>query len=116
MPITKEKKKIYGDGWKLLSLKLIEERANNCCEKCGAAKKLPETKNGKRVTLSVAHLDHNEKNNSLSNLLVMCGACHLRYDMKDNLKRRMRKKYYIDPNQLLLFSFALLHLFSLPIF
>lgn len=55
---------------------------------CGAEQKLPGVNDGKRVTLTVAHLDHNEANNTESNLMVMCGACHLNYDRKDNWRRR----------------------------
>lgn len=100
MPLTKEKRLKYGEGWKLLSLKLIEERAKNHCEMCGAKRTMNNDKRGKRVTLNVAHLDHNCLNNEMFNLMVMCGKCHLNFDRKDNLRRRRRNKS--NPNQLTL--------------
>ena len=33
-----------------------------------------------RVVLTVAHLDHNVKNNSFFNLAALCQRCHLRHD------------------------------------
>lgn len=92
MPLSKEKRLKYGDGWKLISLKLIEERANNKCERCGAERTMNNNKTGYRVTLNVAHLDHNCSNNESGNLMVMCGKCHLNYDRADNLKRRWKRK------------------------
>lgn len=35
-----------------------------------------------RFTLTVAHLDHNTKNNHQSNLRALCSGCHLRYDVE----------------------------------
>ena len=48
-----------------------------------ALKRLKLTK----VSLSVAHLDHNESNNDYLNLLCMCQRCHLLYDKNDNVIR-----------------------------
>jgi len=92
MPLTKEKRKKYSDDWKLISLRLIIERAKNKCEMCGVEKRVGGGKRGERVTLSCAHLNHDETDNSETNLLVMCGKCHLNYDRKDNVKRRRRNK------------------------
>jgi hypothetical protein len=44
----------------------------------------------KKVVLSVAHIDHNEKNDSSANLLCACQWCHLKHDRKDNWMRRKR--------------------------
>jgi hypothetical protein len=38
-----------------------------------------------RIILTIAHLDHNVKNNDEKNLAALCQKCHLNYDMKDNL-------------------------------
>ena len=111
MPLTKEKRKKYPDGWKLLSLKLIEERAKNHCEICGKKRTQGKTKYEPRVTLTVAHLDHNEANNELWNLKVMCGGCHLRYDKEDNMRRRRKNRYTYNTNQLLLLTITVCNIF-----
>ena len=103
MPLTKEKLKKYGDGWKLLSLRLIIERAKNKCEQCGREKTSGKTKFEKRITLTCAHLNHDETDNREINLRVLCGACHLRYDKEDNLKRRRANKRNRMKGQLILF-------------
>ncbi len=41
------------------------------------------------VKLSVAHLDHNIKNNRFWNLKCKCQWCHLGHDRKDNAQKRM---------------------------
>ena len=92
MPLSKDKLLKYGAGWKLLSLKLIEERAKNKCERCGNERTTENTRNGYRITLNVCHLDHNHLNNNDENLMVMCGKCHLNYDRKDNIKRRWKRE------------------------
>ena len=35
-----------------------------------------------RIVLTVAHLDHDPRNNERSNLKALCQQCHLRYDAK----------------------------------
>jgi hypothetical protein len=42
----------------------------------------------KQVCLTVAHLDHNERNDDPKNLLALCQWCHLSYDRADNAARR----------------------------
>ncbi len=56
-----------------------------------------EMKNGKlipnpkkvKVVLTVAHLDHDETNESITDerLKAMCQLCHLRYDAKEKYRR-----------------------------
>lgn len=41
-----------------------------------------------RVVLTVAHLDHDEKNNDPANLRALCQRCHLAHDREDNARRR----------------------------
>jgi hypothetical protein len=60
----------------------------------------------KRVVLSVAHLDHNEKNDQPSNLLCKCQWCHLKYDRKDNWMRRKRHTKNATPSLFKEESFA----------
>ena len=42
----------------------------------------------KRVILTVAHIDHNEKNDLSINLICECQWCHLKRDRQDNWNRR----------------------------
>lgn len=41
-------------------------------------------------TLTVAHLDHIERNVADTNLMAMCAPCHLRYDAKHHAMSRRR--------------------------
>lgn len=41
-----------------------------------------------RVVLTVAHLDHDERNNDATNLRALCQMHHLRHDAADNARRR----------------------------
>ena len=43
---------------------------------------------GVRVVLTIAHLDHDERNNDPSNLRALCQLHHLRHDARDNASRR----------------------------
>lgn len=62
-----------------------------------ACKKLGITK----IILTVAHLNHNEKDNSHSNLLALCQRCHLMHDRQDNQWRASTKG--ISPKQIRIF-------------
>jgi len=46
-----------------------------------------------RVVLTVAHLDHDEENHSVSldRLASLCQLCHLRYDAKEKYRRQVAK-------------------------
>jgi hypothetical protein len=91
MPI-KDKTK-YPKNWKKISDEIRFERAKGQCEcegECGlhhgrrCVEKhgdLARWANGK-VILTVAHLNHNEKDSRRKNLKAMCQRCHLRYDSK----------------------------------
>jgi hypothetical protein len=45
-----------------------------------------------RVILTIAHLDHDEKNHQVTDqrLAALCQNCHLKYDAKEKYKRRMK--------------------------
>lgn len=53
-----------------------------------------------RIVLTIAHLDHDVKNNDFSNLKALCQKCHLNYDHKHHMKNssetRKRKKGIIE--------------------
>lgn len=44
-----------------------------------------------KVILTVAHVDHDERNNDPSNLLALCQRCHLKLDAADNLARKRER-------------------------
>ena len=88
MPISPENKGRYPKDWKLISLKLIWERANNYCERCHVQNHTTHPLTGKMQTLSVAHLDHVIENMEESNLLVMCNYCHLLHDRQYHKEQR----------------------------
>jgi len=44
------------------------------------------------IILTIAHLDHDIKNNDNSNLMALCQFHHLRHDKRDNLEKKARKK------------------------
>ncbi|MFD1143017.1 hypothetical protein ACFQ4C_17960 [Larkinella insperata] len=49
-----------------------------------------------KIVLTVAHLDHDPKNNDLVNLKALCQRCHLAHDRKDNnLRRKYGKNYRV---------------------
>lgn len=48
---------------------------------------------GVKVILTVAHVDHNERNNDPANLLALCQRCHLTLDSADNLARRREREH-----------------------
>ena len=67
----------YNDGWRDLSRRVREE-AGNVCEWCGVA-------NGAgKVVLTVAHIDHNRRNDERSNLASLCQRCHLNHDREQH--------------------------------
>ncbi len=103
MPIDYGK---YPKNWKQIS-KEIKHRAGERCEcegECGLhhGRRCIEINgikahyaNGK-IVLTVAHLNHNPKDNKRKNLKAMCQRCHLRYDSKHhqknaNITRRKKK-------------------------
>lgn len=44
------------------------------------------------ISLQVIHLDHNPENNEPSNLKCKCPKHHFKYDLQDNLIKRVMKK------------------------
>ena len=100
--------KEYHPKWSLISRLIRYRRAGNCCEICGVPngsiiyrphrdKSLWElAPDGNyieclfihsvhklsKITLTVAHLDHNKANNRFTNLKALCNRCHLVHDAK----------------------------------
>ncbi len=92
MPISKEKKKLYPKNWKEISNR-IKTRAENRCEICGAINYEPNPVTGSKVVLTVAHLDHNPRNNNDDNLKALCQKCHLAYDAKHHAKNAAETRF-----------------------
>ncbi|WP_428663434.1 hypothetical protein [Runella sp.] len=46
------------------------------------------------IVLTIAHLDHDIKNNDLANLKALCQRCHLKHDRFDNARRKKFGKHY----------------------
>lgn len=97
MPI--KDKSIYPPNWKEISRRIRFERAGGKCEWCGAENGAYEqrvTKEGLnkivKIVLTVAHLDHDPTHNDDSNLVALCQACHLRYDVGQHVESRRKSK------------------------
>ena len=67
---------------------LFEIRASFGVKEMTAIRMMKLTK----VIITVAHLDHNEKNDDESNLRALCQRCHILHDKVDNRIRSRHKK------------------------
>jgi len=88
MPIDYKK---YPPNWKSEIRPRILKRAKHHCELCGIRNYATATGvkgQAYRTVLTIAHLDHNIKNNDPENLKALCQPCHLRYDAKEKARKR----------------------------
>lgn len=90
MPIKPENKHLYPKDWIHLS-KRIRERDENRCKFCNAENHQPHPITGSIVVLTVAHLDHDPRNNGDENLAALCQRCHNRYDAKHRAETRRKQ-------------------------
>lgn len=81
MPIDYKK---YHPDWKAISSEIRFVRANGHCEQCGAENYKPHPDTGSRVILTVAHLNHDIRDNRPENLKALCQRCHLNHDRRHN--------------------------------
>jgi len=91
MPIKPENRKLYPPNWKAIRAEVLE-RAGNKCEFCGRHNWgwIDESGDtccgGPRIVLTIAHLDHDPRNNgdpgNRPNLAALCQRCHNRHDAK----------------------------------
>jgi 5-methylcytosine-specific restriction endonuclease McrA len=91
MPISAENRKLYPKNWQVIRAE-IRARAKDACEMCGVANHSmeprgePEEEMGAvrmvRIVCTVAHLNHNPRDNRRANLAFLCQKCHNRHDSK----------------------------------
>lgn len=87
MPIKKERRSLYPDNWKKISLE-VRRKARGRCEICDALNGKPHPITGSKVVLTVHHLDFDPGNNEHWNLIALCQRCHNRLDRKWRAKNR----------------------------
>lgn len=88
MPIKPENRGRYPTNWKEIRAAILE-RAGNKCEFCGIENYA--VRDGSRVVLTIAHLDHTPEHNNPDNLRALCQRCHNRYDAKHRAETRRNK-------------------------
>jgi 5-methylcytosine-specific restriction endonuclease McrA len=88
--------KEYPPDWSVIRDRILL-RANYKCESCGAQHH-GKTKKNKMIVLTIAHLDHDHKNWSVKDerLKALCQACHLAYDLKRHVAKRMYGRDYFN--------------------
>ena len=87
MPIPTPLRRYYrGKAWEAIQKK-IRKRAKGRCEHC-------HSRTGTLFAkwLTIAHLDHDPRNRSLSNLRALCNACHNEHDGKQKAATRRHNK------------------------
>ena len=92
MPIRPDMATRYPSDWQRRRRFIIQHRARNRCEWCGAENGLPHPATGSDVVLTLAHVwDKRPENASLLNLAALCQRCHNRHDAADRLESRRRR-------------------------
>ena len=93
MPIPREIAKRYPADWSRRRRFIIEYRARGRCEWCGAVNLEPHPDTGSKVVLTLAHVwDKRPERGSLLNLAALCQRCHNRWDARDRVDNRLRKR------------------------
>ena len=99
MPIDYSK---YPANWRTEIRPAILDRDGHKCKFCGVVNYSLVDRYGKktRVVLTIAHLNHDIKDNRYDNLAALCQRCHLRYDAEHHAKNakatRDRKRGQAD--------------------
>jgi len=123
MPIRPENKHLYPKNWPEIRAKILD-RAKHCCEFCGVKNYSEGVRDrdedglfytvkevidllhdhgteilGKiiKIVLTIAHLDHDPRNNDDDNLKALCQRCHLRYDAKHHAESRKKNREKNSP-------------------
>ena len=98
MPIKPENRALYPPNWNEIRQEILA-RAGHRCEgspgfypKCRVANGSAHPVTGSKVVLTIAHLDHDPRNNGEQgdrpNLKAMCQRCHLTYDAGHHARSR----------------------------
>jgi hypothetical protein len=101
MPIRPENRNRYPPDWPHISLRIRAWRAGWRCEcrgecgsdhtgRCPARDEGVNPRTGRRITLTVAHLNHTPENCDEANLRAMCNSCHNAYDSEHRAQTRAR--------------------------
>ena len=89
MPMDRSK---YPDDWDETAM-AIKDAACWVCQGCGMKCRRPGEAFDTHVrTLTVAHINHVEKDCRPENLVALCSGCHLRYDAPRKRMQRLAKK------------------------
>ena len=72
--------KKYPDNWKEIRKGILEKQGHRC-RFCNVENYKPHWLIGSKVILTVAHLNHNVKDNRIYNLAALCQRCHNILDM-----------------------------------
>ena len=89
MPILTENKNRYPKDWKQIREQILAECGNKC-EFCGVENHT--FRDGKKIILTIAHLDHTPENCGRENLRALCQKCHNKHDAGHRVETRRRKK------------------------
>ena len=85
--------KRYPADWKVRRRFIIEYRAKNQCEWCGARNDEPHPETGSHVVLTLARVwDKAPENSSLLNLAALSPRCRNRWDAADQRMSRIRRR------------------------
>jgi hypothetical protein len=90
MPILKENKGRYPANWKEIRGRILSECGNKC-EWCGVENY--SVRDGKKIVLTIAHLDHTPENCERENLRALCQKCHNGYDA--NHRKQTRERFFL---------------------
>lgn len=89
MPMDRSR---YPDNWGDIAF-AVKEAAGWKCEKCHRQCRRPGEKfDTRRRTLTVAHINHVERDCRDENLVALCPRCHLEYDELRKAMQRLAKK------------------------
>lgn len=69
----------YGPDWKWIRRQILDQ-AEHACEFCGVANY--SMRGSTRIVLTIAHLNHDLRDNDPSGLRALCQRCHLAWDQE----------------------------------